>query len=84
MEKTDEWTKYDAAIAVLRQQDPGSYFDEIADLMEDLIARVVLAEEKPPRPTQRDLEYRREQALIKSALARRMASYSSAAKDDAE
>ncbi len=44
--------------------------------MEEMVARVVEHEAKPPRPTQRDLQYQREQALVKSAFARRMASYS--------
>lgn len=60
----------------MRTQDTGSCFDEIAGLMEEMVARVVEHEAKPPRPTQRDLQYQREQALVKSAFARRMASYS--------
>ncbi len=84
MEKTDPWVKYDEAIAFLREQEPGSYFDEVADLMEELIARVVLAEEKPGQPSPREVALREHEIRVGKALARRMASYSSAAKDDAE
>jgi len=76
MPKTDQWAKYDEAMAFLREQDPGSYFDEIADLMEELIARVVLAEEKPTRPSPREVALREHEVRVGKALARRMASYS--------
>ena len=81
MQNLDPWTKYDEAIVYLRKQDPGSYFDEIAVLMEELIARVVADEARPEPRTQRAVEYEREQNRIKDALGRRMASYSSPAKD---
>ena len=82
MPKTDQWAKYDEALAFLREQEPGSYFDEIADLMEQLIARVVEHEAKPEPLSQRAIEFEREQALVMSALARRMASYSAAKKSE--
>ena len=76
MPKTDQWAKCDEAMAYLREQDPGSYFDEVADLMEELIARIVEHEAKPEPRTQRDIEHEREQNRVKDARARRMASYS--------
>lgn len=86
MRNLDPWEKYDRAIEHLRELDAGtgSYLEEIAVLIEELIARVVRAEERPTPLSARAVEYEREQDLIKKALARRMASYSSAAKDEAE
>jgi hypothetical protein len=84
MQNLDPWAKYDEAMAYLRKQDPGSYFDEIADLIEELIARVVAHEARPEPRTKRAVEYELEQNRIKDALARRMVGYSSAAKDGAE
>jgi hypothetical protein len=77
--------KYDEAIAYLREQDAGagSYLEEIACLMEELLGRVFEAEAAllpPPPPSERDLQ----QAAIGRALARHHARHSSAAKDDAE
>ena len=84
VENLDPWAKYDEAIVYLREQDPGSYFDEIADLIEELIARVVPHEERPEPLTAQQIESEQQRVLVGKALARRMANYSSAAKDSAE
>lgn len=41
--------KYDQAIEFLKGVDPGSYFDECAELMEELVAQVELGKPKPAR-----------------------------------
>ena len=41
--------KYDHAIEFLKGVDPGSYFDECAELMEELVAQVELGKPKPAR-----------------------------------
>jgi hypothetical protein len=47
--------KYDQAIEFLKGVDPGSYFDECAALMEELLAQ---AEERKPKPAQFSSEER--------------------------
>ena len=41
--------KYDQAIEFLKAVEPGSYFDECAELMEELVAQVELGKPKPAR-----------------------------------
>lgn len=41
--------KYDQAIEFLKGVDPGSYFDECAELMEELLAQVEVQKPKPAR-----------------------------------
>jgi hypothetical protein len=41
--------KYDHAIEFLKGVDPGSYFDECAELMEELVAQVELGKTTPAR-----------------------------------
>jgi hypothetical protein len=41
--------KYDHAIEFLKGVDPGSYFDECAELMEELVAQVELGKPTPAR-----------------------------------
>jgi hypothetical protein len=53
--------KYDHAIEFLKGVDPGSYFDECAALMEELLAQ---AEERKPKPAQFSSE---EQAWLKQS-----------------
>jgi hypothetical protein len=86
MRNLDPWEKYDRAIEHLRELDAGSgsYLEEIAGLIEELIARVVRAEERPTPPSQREVNLRKHELLVGEALARRAARYSSAAKDEAE
>ena len=53
--------KYDQAIEFLKGVDPGSYFDECAALMEELLAQ---AEERKPKSAQFSSE---EQAWLKQS-----------------
>jgi hypothetical protein len=53
--------KYDHAIEFLKGVDPGSYFDECAELMEELVAQ---AEERKPTPARFSPE---EQAWLKQS-----------------
>lgn len=53
--------KYDEAIEFLKGVEPGSYFDECAELMEELVAR---AEPSKPKPSRFSAE---EQAWMKRA-----------------
>jgi len=53
--------KYDHAIEFLKGVDPGSYFDECAALMEELLAQ---AEARKPKPAQFSTE---EQAWLKQS-----------------
>jgi hypothetical protein len=55
--------KYDHAIEFLKGVDPGSYFDECAELMEELVA---LVEERKPKPAQFSKE---EQEWLKQSSA---------------
>ena len=41
--------KYDQAIEFLKGVDPGSYFDECAELMEELLAQAEARKTKPAR-----------------------------------
>lgn len=41
--------KYDEAIEFLKSVEPGSYFDECAELMEELLAQVEAHSAKPAR-----------------------------------
>jgi hypothetical protein len=43
--------KYDQAIEFLRGVDPGSYFDECAELMEELVAQVELGKPSKRKPS---------------------------------
>ena len=43
--------KYDEAIEFLKRVDPGSYFDECAELMEELLAQVHKSCTKPQQWT---------------------------------
>lgn len=94
MRNLDPWEKYDRAIEHLRELDAGSgsYLEEIAGLIEELIARVIDAEEarrpKPPK-TPWEVENDRRMSLVGKQLAKRSRNrvdlpYSSPAKDDAE
>ena len=49
--------KYDQAIEYLKNVDPGSYFDECAELMEELLFQ--LHEKKPKRYKMTDEEHAR-------------------------
>ena len=49
--------KYDHAIEFLKGVDPGSYFDECAKLMEELLAQLELAKTKPSRFSTEELEW---------------------------
>jgi hypothetical protein len=49
--------KYDHAIEFLKGVDPGSYFDECAELMEELVAQVELGKTKPARFSKEDREW---------------------------
>lgn len=49
--------KYDQAIEFLKGVDPGSYFDECAELMEELLALVELDKTKPARFSKEDREW---------------------------
>ena len=49
--------KYDQAIEFLKNVDPGSYFDECAELMEELLFQ--LHEKKPKRDKMTDEEHAR-------------------------
>lgn len=85
--------KFDDAIAWLREQDgnQGSYFEEVACLIEELLGRVheleaELAPEPPPRPED-ELQRQRMIALGKSVAAKRAAWFAaqrSSAIDDKE
>jgi hypothetical protein len=55
--------KYDQAIEFLKNVERGSYFDECAALMEELLAQV---EERKPKPAQFSTE---EQAWLKQSSA---------------
>jgi hypothetical protein len=55
--------KYDQAIEFLKNVERGSYFDECAALMEELLAQV---EERKPKPVQFSTE---EQAWLKQSSA---------------
>lgn len=41
--------KYDQAIEFLKGVEPGSYYDECAELMEELVAQVETSKPKPSR-----------------------------------
>jgi hypothetical protein len=43
--------KYDQAIEFLKGVEPGSYFDECAELMEDLVAQVELRKQNKWQPS---------------------------------
>jgi hypothetical protein len=43
--------KYDQAIEFLKGVDPGSYFDECAELMEQLVAQVELGKQAKWKPS---------------------------------
>jgi hypothetical protein len=43
--------KYDQAIEFLKGVDPGSYFDECAELMEELLAQVEQSKPTPHEPS---------------------------------
>lgn len=64
-------SKYDEAIAFLKGVEPGSYFDECAALMEELLAQV--HQRKRPRTTltQADLAERRAQSFGAEAWHKR-------------
>jgi hypothetical protein len=49
--------KYDKAIEFLKGVDPGSYFDECAELMEQLIAKLEAKKQKRQRYTDEDLSW---------------------------
>ena len=49
--------KYDHAIEFLKGVDPGSYYDECAELMEELLALVELGKTKPERFSKEDREW---------------------------
>jgi hypothetical protein len=49
--------KYDQAIEFLKGVDPGSYFDECAELMEELLAQAELRKTKPARFSKEDREW---------------------------
>jgi hypothetical protein len=74
--------KYDQAIEFLKGVDPGSYFDECAELMEELLARVH-ALEQPPMP-KAEMAERRKQSFGAEAWYRRNSQRSSLAILDAE
>jgi len=48
--------KYDEAIEFLKIVDPGSYFDECAALMEELLAQVELAKPNKFKPSKEHIE----------------------------
>lgn len=47
--------KYDQAIEFLKAVDPGSYFDECAELMEELVAQI--NEKRPGKHTAEELAW---------------------------
>lgn len=47
--------KIDEAIAFLKKVDPGSYFDECAEIIEELVAQVELSKPARFRPTSENL-----------------------------
>jgi len=49
--------KYDKAIEFLKGVDPGSYFDECAELMEQLIAKLEAKKQKRQRYTAEELSW---------------------------
>jgi hypothetical protein len=49
--------KYDEAIEFLKRVDPGSYFDECAELMEELLAQVHKSRPKPQHWTSEELAW---------------------------
>jgi hypothetical protein len=49
--------KYDKAIEFLKGVDPGSYFDECAELMEQLIAKLEAKKQKRQRYTAEELAW---------------------------
>jgi hypothetical protein len=49
--------KYDEAIEFLKGVEPGSYFDECAELMEELVAQVELGKPKPAKLSPEDKEW---------------------------
>lgn len=54
--------KYDEAIAFLKSVEPGSYFDECAALMEELVALVETKNQQPRRYTQEELDWMKQAA----------------------
>ena len=46
--------KYDEAIEFLKNVEPGSYFDECAELMEELLAQVEAKKTKNVKPSPED------------------------------
>ena len=48
--------KYDEAIEFLKIVDPGSYFDECAALLEELLAQVELAKPNKFKPSKEHIE----------------------------
>jgi hypothetical protein len=49
--------KYDQAIEFLKSVEPGSYFDECAELMEELLAQVHKSRPKPQQWTAEELAW---------------------------
>lgn len=72
--------KYDQAIEFLKGVEPGSYFDECAALMEELLAN----QEKPSTLSQKEISDRRGQTFGAEAWYRRNGQRPSAAMLDAE
>jgi hypothetical protein len=54
--------KYDEAIEFLKRVDPGSYFDECAELMEELLAQVHKSRPKPQHWTSEELAWAKQAA----------------------
>jgi hypothetical protein len=52
--------KYDEAIEFLKSVEPGSYFDECAALMEELLARVEQRDVQPCEPSPQELARQKE------------------------
>jgi hypothetical protein len=74
--------KYDHAIEFLKGVDPGSYFDECAELMEELLAQVHTLERSAPSKAK--MAERRAQSFGAEAWYRRNSQRSSLAILDAE
>ena len=54
--------KYDQAITFLKGIEPGSYFDECATLMEDLLAQIEANKPKRQRYTEEELAWMKQAA----------------------
>jgi hypothetical protein len=60
--------KYDEAIEFLKGVEPGSYFDECAELMEELLAQLEAKKPKRQRQTEEELAWLKQAVFAQERL----------------